>query len=210
MAPDANARERIYSSIREDLQRGLYPPGARIDIQRIADQNHSSVTPVREVLARLSGEALVQPQRHGGFRAMHLDAPGLDGLYRWNALVLVGATHLDVTTIAVQMPVSIRPGTTGESAAAGAVLVADIFLSLATATRNRDVERAVALGNTRLAYVRLVEGNVLRRLPEEIANLAVQAANQDIPGLRRSILSYHQRRISHLPELMKELPRFLD
>ena len=209
MSPDANAHNRIYRALKGRLAAGHYPPGLRLDIQRVADEYRSSATPVREVLMRLVGEGLVEAQVQGGFRAAHLDAPALAGLYSWNAIILGGAFNLIVATETELLPES--SALTSLATAEGcAATIASLFAVIAQASGNEDIVKAVSLVSTRLSFVRLAEPTVLKMVPKEIQGLLRFASCNDLPALRRRIVAYHQRRIMHSNALSSVLPRWIE
>lgn len=69
----ASRRERVYRALREELLSGAITPWDRLAEERVAAVYDVSRTPVREALARLRAEGLVE-QRHGGLY-LHLPAP---------------------------------------------------------------------------------------------------------------------------------------
>lgn len=58
-------RERVYEALREELMSGRVPPWERLGEERLAERFAVSRTPVREALARLRSDGLVE-QRVGG------------------------------------------------------------------------------------------------------------------------------------------------
>ena len=210
MSPDANAHDRIYTALKSRLAAGHYPPGLRLEILRIADEYRSSATPVREVLARLVGEGLVEAHVQGGFRAAHLDASALAGLYQWSAIILGGAFNLIAATNAAPL---IRPAasTSGAiTAESGAATIASLFSKIAQASQNDEIIKAVILVSTRLSFVRIAEPTVLKMVPKEIYGLQRIASSNDMLTLRRRIVAYHQRRIIHSDALISVLPQWID
>ncbi len=59
--------DRIYASIRRAIIVGHHSPGARLNLDELAEQYGTSVTPVREALQMLSQEGLVTAKPHAGF-----------------------------------------------------------------------------------------------------------------------------------------------
>lgn len=53
-------RDRVYLSLRDDLMSGCLGPGDRLGEERLAEQYGVSRTPVREALARLLADGLIQ------------------------------------------------------------------------------------------------------------------------------------------------------
>jgi len=210
MSPDTNAHDRIYAALTARLAAGHYPPGLRLEIQRIADEYRSSATPVREVLARLVGEGLVEAHVQGGFRAARLDALALAGLYQWSAIILGGAFNVIEATNATPL---VRPAalTSGAiTAANSAAMIASLFSKIAQASRNDEIIKAVGLASARLSFVRIAEPTILKMVPKEIDGLHRFASSTDMPALRRRIVAYHQRRITHSDALISVLPRWID
>lgn len=64
--------DRVVKRLREDIQLGHYPPGARLVERSLAEEFNVSHIPVREALARLSEEGLVQRLPRRGARVAGL------------------------------------------------------------------------------------------------------------------------------------------
>ena len=60
-------RERVYRALRADLTAGTVSPDERLSEERLAELYGVSRTPVREALARLVSEGLVERREHGLF-----------------------------------------------------------------------------------------------------------------------------------------------
>lgn len=71
--------ERVYLALRADLMGGTYPPNQRLGEERLATLYGVSRTPVREALARLVADGLVQRSESGLFpyRARFEELAGL-------------------------------------------------------------------------------------------------------------------------------------
>lgn len=72
MAPRMELADEVYNLLRGHIMRGTIPPGVRINIDDVARQLSVSPTPVRESLARLESEGLVDRQPRRGYRATEL------------------------------------------------------------------------------------------------------------------------------------------
>jgi hypothetical protein len=57
----------VYRSLRQSLAAGTVQPGDQIVVTEVAKRLGVSPTPVREALARLVGERLVEDRRHHGY-----------------------------------------------------------------------------------------------------------------------------------------------
>jgi DNA-binding GntR family transcriptional regulator len=66
---------QIYQHIRRDLMAGRYEPGQKLKLRDLADRLGTSVTPVREALARLTSDQVVVQVDHRSVcvAVMHLD-----------------------------------------------------------------------------------------------------------------------------------------
>jgi DNA-binding GntR family transcriptional regulator len=58
--------ETIRQKLADDILRGVYPPGARLDEQGLAKRFRMSRTPVREALRQLTSAGLVEMRPHRG------------------------------------------------------------------------------------------------------------------------------------------------
>jgi DNA-binding GntR family transcriptional regulator len=58
--------ETIRQKLADDILRGIYPPGARLDEQGLAKRFRMSRTPVREALRQLTSAGLVEMRPHRG------------------------------------------------------------------------------------------------------------------------------------------------
>ncbi|MBJ8347795.1 GntR family transcriptional regulator [Antrihabitans sp. YC2-6] len=77
---DSSLRERVYRSIREDLASGVIAPTERLGEERLAELYGVSRTPVREALARLLSDGLIERDEHGLY-PYRPRLEELDGLY---------------------------------------------------------------------------------------------------------------------------------
>lgn len=65
--PVGSLSDRVYASLRSDLTSGRIPPGQRLGEERLADIYGVSRTPVREAMARLLADGLIQRDMGGLF-----------------------------------------------------------------------------------------------------------------------------------------------
>ncbi|MBD3765075.1 MAG: GntR family transcriptional regulator [Rhodobacterales bacterium] len=78
-APDAaTMSSQLRETLRERLLSGDLPPGGRINLDRLRQQTGVSLSPLREALARLEGEGLVEFHDNRGFRAAPIGPESLD------------------------------------------------------------------------------------------------------------------------------------
>jgi len=65
-------RERVYEVIRNDILNGRIPPGERLVENRLAEEIHTSRTPVREALHMLEREGLLESIPRVGYRVKQI------------------------------------------------------------------------------------------------------------------------------------------
>jgi len=79
---------RALSELRERIRVGALAPGARVTAKDVAEDLGLSPTPVREAMARLAGEGLLEERRGDGFFARSLSAADVDALFRLSLAML--------------------------------------------------------------------------------------------------------------------------
>lgn len=80
VARQLSLRERVYLALRDELMTGRISPFDRLAEERIAERYEVSRTPVREALARLQSDGLVE-KREGGLYLYLPSFHELSGLY---------------------------------------------------------------------------------------------------------------------------------
>lgn len=78
--PDQSIAERVADQIRDAIQDGRYPPGMRLVERRLGEMLGVSHIPVREALARLADEGLVERLPRRGSRVAGLSVKQLQEL----------------------------------------------------------------------------------------------------------------------------------
>ncbi|MDR7154851.1 DNA-binding transcriptional MocR family regulator [Sphingobium xenophagum] len=181
MSP-AQILERCYQALKQRLVEGEFHPGQRLEAVRLADEMHVSMTPVRDVLNRLTGEGLVDAIAGGGFYVPVPDEGGLRDLLDWNALLALYAAGSRQRTV--------REGTGSPD---DIDRTASLFFRLAESLGNREMMRTVGHLNDRLYAMRLLDARILGETGSEILGLeeALMADNAD---LSKRIRAYHRRR----------------
>ncbi|KFL46330.1 GntR-family transcriptional regulator [Sphingobium sp. ba1] len=182
MSP-AQILERSYRTLKQRLIEGAFDPGQRLEAARLADDMHVSITPIRDVLNRLTGEGLVDAIAGGGFYMPMPDEGGLRDLLDWNSLLSLHAAG---------SPRRAMPEVTSASSD-DADRAACLFLQLAESRGNREMIRAVEHLNDRLYAARLLDARILSETGAEIQDLeeSLRAGNAD---LSKRIKTYHRRR----------------
>ncbi|MGK6321367.1 GntR family transcriptional regulator [Sphingomonas sp. DT-204] len=191
--------ERVYEALKLTIMRRGIRPGARLDPAVLAAELGSSVTPVREALHILEGEALVETRHGGGFWLPHVDEPGLRDLYAWSC---------DILLLAVR-----RMDAADGSASLAAPLddpadhAARLFLRVARLSANAEHHRAMAAANDRLHAARTVEPMVIAGIPDELSAIGAALDGRDTAALRRLVVAYHRRRQRLAAEILRRLYR---
>ena len=65
-------REKVYAVVREDILNGRFSPGERMVETRLAEEIHTSRTPVREALHMLEREGLLESIPRVGYRVRQM------------------------------------------------------------------------------------------------------------------------------------------
>lgn len=73
--------DRVYEALREKILSGVYPPGSRLILSRLANEHQMSFIPVREALQRLEGERMVRSERNRGATVTELSIADMRDIY---------------------------------------------------------------------------------------------------------------------------------
>jgi hypothetical protein len=202
MAELAESRDpfsRSYYSLRRELARGLRSPGSKIRVDETARQLSISSTPVREALAMLAGERLVNGCRRQGFWVPRPSASDLVHLYTLSEMYLLTAIRLQsakrVTTLsnAFQAAGAIEDGCS----------VARLFIAILARAEMSCLLDAGVLTIERLASARLAEDPALvDRDREEFATLLVA---RRFAELAKGVRAYHSARRADAVRIAKHV-----
>jgi len=173
----------VLTVLRERLRSGALVRGERLMATVIARELGLSYTPVREALAWLAGEGLIEERRGLGYFAWRLDAVDLVELYDLQAGYLLSALDRD-------------SGAAGELERPDDPLARTEALLLATVRRGRShaLERAHLRLGDQLAPARRVEPEAITDLDAEWAELAEALLEAEPPRLRTWTARYRARR----------------
>jgi len=194
----AQILERSYQTLKQRLIEGGFRPGHRLEAARLADDMHVSITPVRDVLNRLTGEGLVEAIAGGGFYVPSLDESVLRDLLDWNAALAL---------LAMRKPrLSIGSVTTfGYGASDVPERTARLFCRLALRQGNSEFTRAVESANDRLHAMRLLDERVIGKTNEELAELESAAETATASALAKQVRQFHARRKGRLATYVRLL-----
>jgi len=171
----------VVSSVRARLAAGAVAPGEPLAINLLARDLAVSQTPVREALARLAGEGLIE-RTPSGYAAPRLAAEDLADLYRLLGVYLEAAT--------VGGP-AIAPDLAGDPRQA----LSSAFDAAVAAQGNDALLRAYGRTRARLAPFTLREGAVLDDVEVEALRLLDQLTDPLRRVRRAALTRYIQRRV---------------
>lgn len=199
----------VLGTLRRRLAEGAYPPGVALAIVDLAAEFQFSTTPIREALAWLAGEGLINDLRGKGYCCWRIEVEDLAALYDLHELYvgealrrIGGAAHLasrEVPVAVLDRPLDERPSykdLIGATAAA--------FGRLVSATANPVLIQAHASLAVRLGNVRRAEARVFEDLEEELRRLNSQSW-QEYSEMDRLIGIYHDRRRVSAPNIHRAL-----
>jgi DNA-binding transcriptional MocR family regulator len=195
MSP-AQVLERSYHAFKTALLKGLYRPGQRLDAAGIASDLDVSVTPIREILARLTGEGLVDAVAGDGFHVPLLTEDDLRDLYAWTQHLLLLATRR-LTPLA--SPATDHPPASDDIAEA----TARLFDRAARASGNREVAAAIGRANDRLQVVRRIEPMLIGLAGDELDAIEASLSLGDTGTFARRVRTYHARRLRRVADLVR-------
>lgn len=197
MSP-AQILERSYQTLKQRLMEGGFRPGYRLEAARLADDMHVSITPVRDVLNRLTGEGLVEAIAGGGFYVPLLDESMLRDLLDWNAALALlairmqqSSTHSIAFLDHDDLDVPER--------------TARLFCRLALRLGNSEFTRAVESANDRLHAMRQLDERVIGNTREELAELVSAAETATASALAKQVRQFHARRKGRLATYVRLL-----
>lgn len=191
--------ERVYAAIRDQLRKGAFRPGERLEPAAFCDDLNASVTPIRDALHRLTGERLVETPRHEGFRVPLLTETMLRHLYGWHLDLLLLATARRHWT-----PVSIEGADDATALAKASQLDRQnaLFLKLAEAGGNPEHLLALRALIERMEPYQRLEDDLLDAVQSETEAIAAAVSAGDRRALRKGLVAYHRRRARLVPELI--------
>lgn len=188
--------ERVYAAIKEQLRKGAFRPGERLEPAALGEELNASVTPVRDALHRLTGERLVEAPRQEGFRAPLVTETMLRHLYAWHLdllLLALARRQLDPTADEMEnRPAPADPMDRRNS----------LFLRLAEASGNPEHLLALRALLERMEPYQRLEDELLDAVQAETDRIAQALLAGDRRALRKSLIAYHRRRARLVPELI--------
>lgn len=81
-APPRTLAEQVYEALKADLVAGAWTPGSALLTRDLLERYGCGVSPLREALARLVGEGLLEASGHRGVRAPMPSVADVEDVYR--------------------------------------------------------------------------------------------------------------------------------
>lgn len=190
---------RAVEALRTRLRSGRLVQGERLMAAELCRDLALSSTPVREALARLAGEGLIEDRRGEGYFAWRMDAVDLVELYDLQAAYLRMAVEAPGLDLGPPPPAE-PPGDDDALGMAEALMLAVIRRGRSIALRAAHLRLADLL-----APARRIEPAVLPDVAGEWIALAWALAAGDVEALRAWIDGYLDRRRKAAPALVAAL-----
>lgn len=197
MARNRDPFALALQSLRQRAAQGAFHPERPVVIQDEARRLSLSTTPVREALAWLCGQGLVQRAASGGYLGARLDVEGLRHRYRFRLHCL--RLGLDAASA---LPTS-RATEPAEEAPAARLM----FQRLIQRSGDDVLKAAFERIEMQLAMLAPSEARLLDGLESEAEDLAEHVAQGDAPSLLQSLSAYHRRRIDLAVPLLIDVER---
>jgi DNA-binding transcriptional regulator YhcF (GntR family) len=187
--------QRALTDLRERIRVGALPPGSRITAKDVADDLGLSPTPVREAMARMAGEGILEERRGDGFFVRTLTVADVEGLYRLSlamlreALAPVRRPRPDLVTVLME-----------QSRADPVRAVERLFLAWVAEAQSAVVVEKFQLLICQLGPVRRVEPLLLGDLASEAMDLVTLAIGNGMERMA-AVEQFHERRLSEVDAL---------
>jgi len=189
MARNRDPFTLALSTLRERLQSGAIRGGAPVIVQDEAERLRLSTTPVREALAHLSGEGLVERAPSGGYLAVRMDAMAARERYALqgsHVRIAAESNRVALSTVRLPAPV-IKEGAEGPGA--------QLFAALVRYAGNQCLEAAYLRLEAQLVVLRKQEPLLFADLAEEAADLLAAWNEGEAGDFERAADRYFQRRV---------------
>jgi len=85
--------ERVYTTLKEAIMEGKFPPGERLSPEELARHFEVSITPVRDALKRLEGDALVEVIPRQGVFVSQFSSGAIQELFDIRKLIEQGCVE---------------------------------------------------------------------------------------------------------------------
>lgn len=191
MARNRDPFTQALTALRDRIQSGALAGGAPVIVQDEAARLRLSTTPVREALARLSGEGLVERATSGGYVTRRLDAAAARDRYAMREQYLRIALDLNQSALGGLKPPAPRFDAEDPLAA-----VERLFTLLVCSAGNQVLAEAFGRVCGQLSRFQAVEARLFRDLADEASDLYRTYGEAPAPDVWAAIARYHDRRLA--------------
>lgn len=191
MARNRDPFTQALSSLRDRIRSGELAGGRPVIVQDEARRLHLSTTPIREALARLSGEGLVERAPSGGYVSLRLDATtardryAMRGEYIRIALALNGAALGHVRP----PPPPFNPGLPGPA-------VARLFATIVCSAGNHVLWTDFVRVTGQLEFLSSLEAALFDDLDREAQDLRAAYGAPGREAFANAVARFHARRVA--------------
>ncbi|WP_158256023.1 MULTISPECIES: GntR family transcriptional regulator [unclassified Brevundimonas] len=177
---------QALAALSEFAGEGRFGSGMPLVITRLAEELRLSPTPVREALARLAGEGIIEHWPGRGYFALSLGATDIAELYDYHQRLVLWAIDLPIVA-------TIERPDMGEASPGGRL--EQVFARVTARSGNRVLNRAYRLAAARLRPIRLVEAVAAPLAPEVADRLEGLLEDNCILEFKAAAVRYHEGRI---------------
>lgn len=177
---------------------GRFGAGMPLVVTTLARELGLSPTPVREALARLAGEGVIDHWPGRGYFAPGLAATDILELYDY---------HQRLVLWAIDAPVAAGARIADHGEASLVDRLERVFAGAAGRSGNRVLIRAQRLASARLRPVRVVETAVAPVTFDEVERLEDLSGKEEGTGFREAVIRYHQGRMEVVASISAAIRR---
>lgn len=183
-------------AVRQFAEAGRFVPGEPIVVTTLAEEVGFSPTPVREALACLAGQGLIERQRGKGYFYPRLTAPELIDLFELQLAYLHAALTLHPRGLA-----PLRKAAVAVDPLDG---VQALFDAIIKQSANAALTHAYRRVNDRLAAVLRTERLASEGAEPGAANMVAAIVNGDVADLLSLMARHHDGRCARAPALAQQ------
>ncbi|WP_292059402.1 GntR family transcriptional regulator [Brevundimonas sp. UBA5936] len=190
MARNRDPFTQALASLRERIHSGSLAGGSPVIVQDEAQRLRLSTTPIREALARLSGEGLVERASSGGYVTLRLDATAARDRWAMHGHYVRIAFEVNLRALGALRPPAppYEPGCPGSA-------VNRLFATIVCSAGNQVLWDGFQKVSGQLDLVRRHEATLFDDLRDEAMGLYAAYTEEVAPGFVASVGRYHDRRI---------------
>lgn len=177
---------------------GRFGAGMPMVVTTLARELGLSPTPVREALARLAGEGVIEHWPGRGYFAPRLAASDIVELYDYHQRLILWA---------IDAPVAAGGLAVDQKEASLLDRLERVFAGAAGRSGNRVLIRAQRLASVRLRPVRAVEMTVAPVTLGEVERLEALSGNEELTGFREEVIRYHEGRMETVASISAAVRR---